>query len=482
MHTSTTSEIQSHYENNNHFYYPEMEKLLGDVINDPSTEITIPDDFISKSLQKSNFLMNIIQKIKILFQKLITNLKYLFFADYRKNYQYAVAKIKDAYKKKVDTIAKISNLIMRNNEPINPLKKQLTDLKEKIVTLEANIIAEKTTIQEQMDVKNLIISQARALKTKREAEPTTFEKVGKFFTNMFKVEPKKEAEAEAIEISELDPSFPTNNLNEATIAAYENETFDASPLIQELKQRKISLVDKESLLEQEKIKLQTVRTILTDCVNNISLAIKQVKFELNLENFFEDADLIIPDISETTVLIAKKELTPKEVQLQTISNDIEKFVNKDLAILMTVLLKRLPEDAITSWKCDDQGKFTLQLKEEYRIWMPGDDPVGGAVNIFGYETNGKVEGRLCKDNVYFDTGVNSFVKISVLGFIYPSFDGIQYNNRTDIRIGGTYLGQTQWKQKNFATTKKDWESKAVVIDANYPGGIKAFLEEKIRAS
>lgn len=487
----TATLIQRRYENNNHFYYPEMEKLLDDVIQDPNITITIPDDFTGKSLQKTNFLISIIQQIKIIFQKIITNLKYFFSTTFRNNYKLAVKKIKEAHIKKVETIGKVSNALKCNKEVIEQTKPQLVTLKGRIKLLEAEIVQEKATLEEKIDAKNLIVDQAKALKVKRETEPTGFQKIenearrleneaNAFFRNLFRMEARvqeKQVEKEVEEIAALDPAFPTTELTDDNITAYETENFE-SPVIQDIKARKVTLIQKSELLEEAKAALEQVRTILKSAVDNITKATQEIE-TLNLENFFEDADLEIPDISEEPVEVVAKVLTPKELQLQKINQDIEKLANKDLATLMTTLLKRFPEDAITSWQCDAEGNYTLQLKNTYKIWMPGNDPVGGAVNIFGFNTNGEVKGKLEKDNLYFTSGVVSYVRVPVFGYIKPSFDGIQYHDRTDIRIGGTYLGQTAWKQKNFSQTKKDWEKNAVVIDDNYEGGYEKFLEEKV---
>lgn len=474
--------IQQRYEKNEHFYYPAMQQMIDDVMAKPEEEIAIPDDFIGKSLENTNFLMNIVRSIKILFQKIILNIKCFFSSSYTENYNRAVTKIKDAYEKKISIISKLSEILKKDRQPIEEGKKEVSSLNERIQVLKDELQADKENLQEKIDAKNLIVQQARALKEKREHVPTTYEKVAGIFSYLKSFVVKPQGEAEADEIKALDEAFPLNELTDQTIDDYENEEFDASPLITDLKARKIVVANKETQLERDQKKLEEVRNMLKTAVENIQQAANEVE-RLNLANFFNDDDLAIPDIAEEAVNVPKKELTPREIQLQTISQDfIRQTENKDLAILFNTLLKRLPEDAITSWQCDDKGNFTLKLNEAYHIWMPDTEVKGGAVIMLGYEKDGEIKGRLEKDNIFFTSGMNSFVKVALLGCIAPTFDGIQYHSRTDIRIGGTYLGQTQWKQKNYTGLKKDWEQNGIFIGKDHPDGYKKFLEDKVAAS
>ena len=465
-----------------------MEKMLEEVIKNPDTPITIPDDFINKSIQKTNFIFEIIQKIKIFFQKIITNIKYFFSTEYRAHYRLAIKKIKEAYIKKVDTIGRLSNAIICYNERVLSAKLQFETLKTRIKKVEEELKEERATLEERIDTKNLIVSHAKALKLKREQQPSTLEKIEHeinfFISKIFNPSPiaaDKELEEEVKQIIALDASFPIENLTGETIASYENDELD-TPVISNLRERKTLLKCKEEMYSEDQKSLVIVRDILNKGVSSIAKAAQDI-IDLNLENFFQDEDLIVPDIFEEAVNVLPKELTMHEKKLKQIADDIEAFANRDLATLILVLFKHFPEDAIKSWKCDKRGLFTLQLKKVYKIWMPGSagDPIGGAVNMFGYQNDGEVKGSIEKNKIFFTQGVNSFVKIPVLGYITPKFDGIQYHDRTDLRIGGTYLRQTEWKYKNFSQTKKDWENNSVLIPNNYSGGHERFLEEKISA-
>lgn len=477
MDMSGTSIIQQRYERNEHYYYPEMQKMISDVIADPNKDINIPDDFISKSLSNTNFLFSIIRRIKIIFQKFCNNVRCFFSGNYREGYKNAVTKIKDAYSTKVATISRISSALMRNKEPIEEAKKKVTALKDKIKLLKEEIPAEQEKLQEKIDAKNLIVHQAKALKEKREYVPTLFERVGTFITTINFWGEKPKVNTEADEIKAADPSFPLDDLTEETINAYENEELETE-LINDLKQRKVDVLVKEALLTEEETKLEAIRTLLKNAVENIKAAALEVETN-NLENFFQDEDLEIPDITEDDVAVVAKELTPQEIQHQTICQDFTNKANKDLGILFSTLLKRLPEDAVSNWQCDEHGNFALKLKQEYHVWMPEPGLTGGAVLMLGHSKDGEIRGKLENNNLYFHSGMNTFVRVPVLGLIAPNFDGIQYHSRTDIRIGGSYLGQSDWKPKNFIGIKKDWANNGqFIVDGNY----RKFLEDKVANS
>lgn len=475
--------IEQRYQQNSHYYYPEMKAKIEEVMANPDQPIEIPDNFISKSLEDSNFVFKIIQKIQILFQQIFNNVKCFFSSSYREGYKLAVKKIHKAYADKLNTISLLSHRIMASHSVMKEVKAEAASLKERVQKLTMEIRSGEETLQEKIDAKNLVVQQARALKEKKEHVPNAKEKFVGFFAAL---NPFKKGEAtvdpEVVEIKALDAGFPVDSVDEETITLYDNEQFDRSHLINSIKSGKSDIATKKELLARTENELAGIKAILQTAEKNWHGALKEIQ-DKGLENFFDDEDFEVLSIEEETPGMApatQKELTPQKLKLRDLTNAIvSKAECKDLGTLFSTLLKRLPEDAIAEWKCDEEGNFSLKLKESYSIWMPENNPKGGAVLLLGHETKGEITGKLEKNSILFTKGFNTFVKVPVLGYIAPTFDGILYGSRTDIRMGGTYLGQTQWNTKTFSTIKKDWEQNGFFIDNSYTGGYKKFLEQKI---
>ncbi|CRX38772.1 hypothetical protein [Estrella lausannensis] len=477
--------IEQRYQQNSHYYYPEMKQKIDEVMANPDQPIEIPDNFISKSLDDSNFLFKIIQQIQILFKKFVNNVKCFFSTSYREGYQQAVQKIQKAYSEKLGAISTLSNTIMAKQANILALKNKRAALAPRVSILRQELERDQTSLQEKIDAKNLVVQQAKILKEKKEHQPTKGEQIKNFFTNLFQINQQEKVEPEAIEIQAQDAEFPLDSIDEEVISLYENEEFSASPLIASIKNGKEGIGIKNAELLKAEGKLAEINALLQKELKSLVDAVQAIE-EKKLENFFSDEDMEIPSIEEEIVDSTPqpaKELTPQEIKLAAITQDIVgKAACKDLGTLFSLLLKRLPEDALEGWTCDDQGHFTLKLKETYPLWMPENNPKGGAVLLMGYETDGKISGKLEENSILFTKGFNTFVKVPVLGYIAPTFDGILYGSRTDIRMGGTYLGQTQWNTKTFSVIKKDWEQNGQFIDSSYPGGYEKFLEQKIKES
>lgn len=481
MNIPTVSHVHQLYTHNDYHYYPEMEKTIEEAIEHPENPIEIPDDFVSKTLERTNFFMEGVRKVKFFFQGLFAGTKCLFSPDYREKRELALNKIEIAYTKKVAEITRFANIIMLNKEPIEETKKLVTSLNNRLKVLKEEIVSEREKLEERIETKNAIVEEARALKEKKAYQPTLYERIYNYVAS-FNPYAKPEEDPSA-HIKELDDSFPIDDLTEETLSAYQNETYEGSKLITAIKLGKISIEDKQKLIADEEKTLEAVRGMLKGAALNIQKAASEVE-RLNLTNYFEEEDLAVPDIAEEgAVSVAQKALTPQEKQLADIGKDIaDRTKNKDLATLFTILLKRFPEEAVSNWQCDASGNFTLKLKETQHIWMPEKDPVGGAVLMLGTE-NGEIKGKLENNKVNFTSGTKTYVKGPFpMGYIDPTFDGIDFRSKTDVRIGGTYLGVQRWNQKTFSAVKKDWEANGAYIDKNFPGGYQKFLQDKVAIS
>lgn len=369
--------------------------------------------------------------------------------DYSLKRNRAIAQIENAYSKKVSDVSQLAMVIMCNKEPIQKNKELVLDLKGRIKKLREDIEKDKASLEEMIDAKNLIVKDAKILAATPKKKPGFFEKIGNL---MAKIIPGSGGIGQdlSLEIKENDASFPLENITDELIEAYEKEEYNESTLITNIKLKKKTIEQEEALLAKEEALLLAALSLLTKASEEIRKAAKEVA-RLQLEDYFSDEDLELPDVAvESAASTPSKELTAKELALQAISSDVAaKTGVKELSTLFKTLIGRLPEDAVTGWTCDASGNFTLKLKECFPVWMPEVSPKGGAVLMLGYNTDGEISGRLTKNTIEFNKGVNSFVKVFPLGFIYPSFESMEFINKTDIAMSGSYLGQKDAKHNTI---------------------------------
>lgn len=474
--------VRDRYESQEYLHYPEMQKMLADVMENPAAQIELPSDFLTKKNEHSSLLGSVIGAIKDLCKKALIHFRCAVNPDYSLKRNRAIAQIENAYSQKVSDISQLARVIMCNKEPIQKNKEMVLELKGRIKKLREDMEKDKSSLEEMIDAKNLIVKDAKILAGKQKNEPGFWKSM---WHRLAKIIPRAGSKGPdlTLEIKENDASFPLENVTDDLIEAYEKEEYNESTLITNIKLKKKTIEQEEALLAKEEALLQAALSLLTKASEEIKKAAKEVE-RLQLEDYFSDEDLELPDVAvESAESTPAKELTAKELALQLISSDVAaKTGVKELSTLFKTLIGRLPEDAITSWTCDASGNFTLKLKECFPVWMPEVSPKGGAVLMLGYKTDGEISGRLTKNTIEFNKGVNSFVKVFPLGFIYPSFDSIEFINKIDIAMSGSYLGQKEAKHKTFSQIKKDWESNGVVIDSSHPGGYKGFLEGKIAAA
>lgn len=473
------SVIRRLYESHDYLNHPVMAKALDAAMVNPTAAIEVPNDFLSKKAESSSFFSALLSKISTSFQGALITLKCTFNKDYAAKFDRAVSQIETAYSQKVSDISNLAHIIMCNKEPIESTKEMIYKLQGRIKELEETIKEDKRSLEEMINIKNLVVDDAKALlklEKKAQEDPGFFWNVVNWFL------PQKPDPGKTLiqEIKDMDDSFPTREITEEFIRTYEREQVDNSQLISNIQLKKKHIIHIQELLASEKELLVQAQALLQNAAGHITKATQYIK-RLNLEDYFSEEDLEIPDIAvNAEAPAAPKELTPQEIMMQQLSKDIsDKTGVKELSTLFKVLLGRFPEDAVKSWKCDDKGNFTLQLKERYQLWIPGGSLPGGAILLFGNPDNGEIKGKLEKNKFSFDSGINSFVKVFPLGFISPTLDTILFHDKTDIALSGSYLGQSDTKHKTFSQLKKDWESNSVVVPPDYAGGYQQFLKDKI---
>lgn len=132
--------IEKRYESHQHFDYPEMEKLIDQVIENPDKKFTIPKKFLVKKYNGITFFDVLIHRIKVFVRSIWLNLKKAFDQDYRNRFKLAVKKIIHAYGRanKVTKTAE-QNFVpptppSANDRQVQTLEQQLSEqlIKQKI--------------------------------------------------------------------------------------------------------------------------------------------------------------------------------------------------------------------------------------------------------------------------------------------------------------------------------------------------------------
>ncbi|CRX38220.1 hypothetical protein [Estrella lausannensis] len=473
------SVVRGIYESHDYLSYPEMTKALDAALKDPTRPIEVPNNFLNKKAESQGFFSGLLSKIATKWQGAMISLKCALSKEYSVKFNRAVKQIETAYSKKISDISNLAQIIMCSKEPIESTKEIVYKLQGRIKELEESVEEDEMSLKEMIEAKNLIIDDARAL-LKLQSEPQEdtnfFWKFIGFFT------PQKTDPAKALmeEINDIDASFPTGNISEDLIEAYEREQVENSQLLTSIQLKKRHITHVQQLLVKEQELLVEAQALLKKAAAQISKAAQDIE-RLQLEDYFDEDDLEVPDISlDSAAPMTPKELTPQEKMMEDIGKDIStKTGVKELSTLFKLLLGRFPEDAVKNWNCDDQGKFSLELKQCYQLWIPGGSLPGGAVLLFGDPGSALIKGKLEKNKFTFESGISSYVKVFPLGFISPTLDTIHFQDKTDIALSGAYLGQSETKHKTFTQLKSDWGSKGSMVPTDYPGGYQKFLQDKI---
>lgn len=103
--------------------------------------------------------------------------------------------------------------------------------------------------------------------------------------------------------------------------------------------------------------------------------------------------------------------TPKEEMFHSLA---EKGISQDIQNLWHTLFDKIfnPE-AIVSWKCDQDGSFTLTLTHSLRLWVPSNSTDSGAIFTLGND-QATVQGKLTQQAIEFKNGYSIICSV---GFI-----------------------------------------------------------------
>lgn len=482
--------VKKMYEDNEFFDHPQMEEVFNKAMEDPNAKIEIPDDFVSNTVSEGGFFTDMARKVQFFFQSAAISTKCLLSSEYREKHDQVIDKIEKAYSDKVSHISGVAHHVMISQEAAAKLKKELenpqvSQLNKRITDLKEELQSDHKKLESKLFVKDEIVQDARKLREKKEHLATDGEKFVKFWEDLLHI---TQAEPEIVHIQEKDKTDLVSNLTEDNIRRYEKGDYENSILLTEIRSLELAISAistelQEAVRELARLESKNVKNLerFEEHANLVSDAGKEIERK-KIGNFFEEDDIKVPEIlrNDPSAAAAKvKDLSPREIQLGAMAKDIEtKTGSKELATLLTTLIGRFPEDAIVKWDCDSSGNFTLKLKEPSYIWMPGKETAGGAILMFGHGKNGEVKGKLEKNGINFTTGANNYVNGGFpVGYLTTTFDGIKFNSKTDVQVGGTGAGFTRWVKKTFNDIKNDWSSQGTLVTKdNYIN----FLEDKAK--
>ncbi|CRX38775.1 hypothetical protein [Estrella lausannensis] len=473
--------IEHYFHNNDHFFYPKLVKTLHEAIENPEKELILSDDILKDESDQIGLLFYLIDRIRIFALKIWNNIRYFFSASYRKNFDAAAKRISEAYNKKMQRIADVTQELTRSRLNLKETTLHKAAAKSRILELKARI----SSIQEKIDArqaeKDQIVDKAKDLISIKieQAKPRSY--MSRFLSFIYTPTPEP-IRPEVQEIAEMDPDFPIDTVDDTFLGSYEREECETTFLqsIRELRRDKRSaeseLLKTEERLESESAKVQVA-------FNRVMDLLKKIETEC-FENYFSVEDLEPPlkepDNTETTLRTEPETISPYQSLMQNIITAIREKTNcQELSILYPALLNRLPQGSIEEFRVGDDGEFTIKLRKQQGFWQPSKSITGGAVIVLGDAVKGEIRGRFKEKKILFESGMHFFVKQSLLGYILTKTEGIDFQSRIEVKIGGTYMGQTLWKGKTFKKLRFSWENKGETVPEDYLGGYESFLRNKV---
>lgn len=483
MINSSTS-IEHYFHSNNHLFYPKLVKALHEAIENPDQELVIADDLLRDESDQINLLFYLIDRIRIFALKIWTNIKYFFSASFRQSFDAAARRIGEAYDKKMQRIAFLTSELTNARLSLKESEMELAKNSSMIKGLSARVRTLQETITEKERTKDQILDKAKDLLSQKKENAQPKSSFFSFFP-FFKSQKPVQTLPEESEITELDPDFPIDTLNDDFVGSYEKGEGN-TPFLRALHALKAEKLQVESEINTAMGKMGAAALKTKAVYEKIVETIRLIETE-NFDNYFTPEDLEIPTINadgtEETPGTPQESLSPYETKMRGIATAIrEKTASQELSILYSTLLRRLPEQAIEEWNVKENGEFTLKLSKRQAFWQPSKSMTGGAIILLGDAESGTIKGKLVDKKILFDKGMCFYVKQSWLGYIETTTEGIDFESRLAVKIGGTYLGQTLWKSKTFKKLRISWENKGELVPEEYPGGYDAFLKKKVALS
>ncbi|CDR34345.1 coiled-coil domain-containing protein [Criblamydia sequanensis] len=478
-----STQLSECFQTGNYYNFPEMERLINTVIENPTKDVEIPSNLFQNS-SKGLFLATL-SKIRIFFCSFWKKIVFLFSKSRKEAFENAIKKITDAYKIKNESVENIVNLsknFLNRRDAFNTSNEALA-LKK--LSNETKILENQDSIAEKIAAKDELL---RSAKDYKQATSGFFASVKGFISSKAKEEAKKK-------ILSLDETFAFDKLDQVIADLESNNDKSDHPLLasireletkyEELNKEKISLQEQEtankqviaSLKEEIEEALQKIQSdaCLTNACGTEEKKLKELKKELEAQGLSEAA---APTVEEHKPLV-------------DLYQAIEQHTGQeDMAFLWKSLFKRFDEGTkITSFICDAKGNFEIHLKESLAIWLPSESPKGGSVFILGSGQEGKptsVKGSLHKNKMEFSQNIFSYCDTeSPLGIKLTNYKGMTFEGRDKIHMAGSVkvLGFDAGgsKIKTFHELKEAWATsdKSTIISSK-ESVYQKFLADKIR--
>lgn len=473
--------IEHYFHNNDHFFYPKLVKTLHEAIDNPEQELVLADDILKEESDQIGLLFYLIDRIRIFALRIWTNIKYFFSASYRQSFDATAKRISDAYNKKMQRIAQVTQELTKARLELKETTQNKAAAKSRILEIKARISSIQEKIDARQTTKNQIVDKAKDLISikKEQAKPQSY--YTRFINFIYAPVPEP-ARPEVQEINEMDPDFPLDTLDDNFLGSYEREEGE-TPFIRTIRElrRDKRTADGELLKAEERLNNESGKVLVA--FNRVLATLKKIETEC-FENYFTVDELESPvaetDSPEAIQRAKPATISPYQALMGKISTAIKDKTNcQELSILYHALLNRLPQETIEDFRVGEGGEFTIKLRKQQGFWQPSKSMIGGAVILLGDEVNHEIKGRFSDKKITFDKGMHFYVKQSFLGYILTKTEGIDFQSRLEVKIGGTYMGQTLWKGKTFKKLRFSWENKGEVVPENYPGGYDAFLRNRV---
>lgn len=477
-----STQLAECFQTGNYYNFPEMERLINTVIENPSKDVEIPSNLFQNP-SKGLFLATL-SKIRIFFCSFWKKIIFLFSKSRKEAFENAITKITDAYKIKYESVETIVNLSkdLLNRREVFKASNEI--LSQKKLSNENQTSANQASLAEKLAVKDELLKGAKEYK---QATSGFFASVKGFISSKAKEEAKKK-------ILALDETFPFDKLDIVIADLESNENNGDHPLLASIRE----LETKYEELNKEKISLQEQETALQQVVASIKKeideALQQIQSDACLTNACGKEEKKLKELKKELEAHGVSEACAPTVEehkpLVDLYQAIEQHTGQeDMAFLWKALFKRFDDGTkITSFVCDAKGNFEIHLKESLAIWLPSESPKGGSIFILGGGNDGKptsIKGSFDRNKMTFSQNIFSYCDTEAIGIKLTSYKGMTFEGRDKIHMAGSVkiLGFDAGgsKIKTFHELKDAWatSTKSTIVSSK-ESVYQKFLADKIR--
>lgn len=474
--------IRTRYENGSYLSYPAMKRVMhGTLAN--KTKVTIPDNLLALRRKSGGTLSNIISKIVIVLQYLWHRFK-LLNKSYRMRFKNRIKVILQAYEEKTKQIYQLANKSINHQGKIAHLKNVIQEVENELLENNRKLQDAEKAHNKKIKQHQLIVGNATELTRLYKLTPFSRE----YWTCKQKISTLFK------EIIELDKEFLWDN-NPQNITLHDlDHSLELYSLDAECP---VGLVKTIHTMKTQLSALQEENARITARINTLKEELpkeeednKAVLEELQTITQIPEYVPIIDEeegalLGESPVRSTEENPKPERstTYLQMIKDVRHHTACRDLACLWVLLLNNDKDldQRIKSWKCDEQGNFSLEFHQPLKLWIDTSDRKGGCVFLLANNHNCTIKGRLKDNLMQFESGLDSqcIHKIAMVNkVVNPKMDDIFYENPHSVKMSATCMGVKGENIDTFTNMKQTWKKKILLIPEDFPGGHTAFLKDK----